>query len=74
VSAFANCGRAVAHVRGSYVPTRDMLGLDGPRHDHLNSYVFFCSSCSVKSFISAVSRSFVDAGTLPYLRRSKAMK
>ena len=21
VSAFANCGRAVAHVRGSYVPT-----------------------------------------------------
>ena len=23
VSAFANCGRAVAHVRGSYVPGRD---------------------------------------------------
>ena len=22
VSAFANCGRAVAHVRGSYVPSR----------------------------------------------------
>src|SRR5271165_3071603 len=24
VSAFANCGRAVAHVRGSYGPTRDI--------------------------------------------------
>jgi hypothetical protein len=24
VSAFANCGRAVAHVRGSYVPTSEV--------------------------------------------------
>jgi hypothetical protein len=27
VSAFANRGRAVAHVRGSYVPTADMVVL-----------------------------------------------
>jgi hypothetical protein len=25
VSAFANCGRAVAHVRGSYVPTSGLM-------------------------------------------------
>jgi hypothetical protein len=30
VSAFANCGRAVAHVRGSYVPN-----VTGPSFDHL---------------------------------------
>jgi hypothetical protein len=41
VSAFANCGRAVAHVRGSYVPTTEVgVSFDrlagerekGPRH------------------------------------------
>jgi len=29
VSAFANCGRAIAHVRGSYVPLAD-FGLQSP--------------------------------------------
>ena len=28
MSAFANCGRAVAHVRGSYVPNSDMASFD----------------------------------------------
>ena len=29
VSAFANCGRAVAHVRGSYVPLAEVESLSG---------------------------------------------
>ena len=29
MSAFANCGRAVAHVRGSFVPTPDLPHISG---------------------------------------------
>ena len=36
MSAFANCGRAVAHVRGSYVPESDICpATNGGLFDHL---------------------------------------
>ena len=45
MSAFANCGRAVAHVRGSYVPRSEVMGLATPaRFRHTGGMVTFTDS------------------------------